>query len=271
MFALILACGPKNVSELDTGPTAGWHVEEGWGGSCFLPPDFETIEDAELRQKMQRDTLAAMSLQWEGSRRDGIRFDPDLSDEVAAYLEPHLDRVQGVADQNHAHCVEVMDQGATTSAWGLWLEELHEDLSEEACPTPLSDNFHTLDIRTGWQADVEICAGTSYVVRGAVGEQFRLSAEGALITLAGDPDNLPPEGAFCREVAGCAWGMLVGRFEGEDGSVEVFPIGTEKTRTAAVAGTLSIAINDDDHHDNAWQIVDGVQDGVTLEIRPARD
>ena len=271
MLLLLLACGPKKIDDADTGPTFGWHVEEGWTGSCFLAPDFATIEDAALREKMQRDTLGAMVLQWEGSRQDGVKFDADMAEEVGEYLAPHLDRVQGVAEQNHALCVEVMGEGATTSAWGRWLQELHEELAEEACPTPLEDTFHTLDLRSGWQANVEICAGASYVVRGAAREEFRLSKEGPLITIDGDPDTLPPEGAYCREVAGCRWGMLVGRFDGEDGSVEVFPIGSERRLTATVAGTLSVAINDDDHSDNSWQIVDGVQDGVTVEIRPARD
>jgi len=271
MLWFTLACGPKNIDDVEVGPTVGWHVEEGWSGSCFRAPDFASIEDAELRTKMQGDTISAMVLQWEGSRQDGVKFDAEMADAVGEYLRPHLDRVQRVSTENHAQCVEVMGAGATTSAWGRWLEDLHDELAHEACPTPLEDTFHTLDIRTGWQANVEICEGAAYVVRGAAKEEFRLSAEAPLITIDGDPDTLPPEGAYCREVAGCSWGMLVGRFDGEDGSVEIFPIGSERSLTASVAGTLSIAINDDDHSDNSWQIVDGVQDGVTVEIRPARD
>lgn len=271
MLLLLVSCGPKNIEQTGSAPTTGWQIEEGWGGSCFVAPDFASIEDAELREKMQRDTLGAMSLQWEGSRQDGVRFDPELSDEVAAYLMPHLDRVQAVAGANLEHCVDVMGDGATTSAWGAWLEELHEQLADEDCPDPLEDTYQTLDIGKGWQGEVEICAGTSYVVRGAALEEFRLIADGPFVTIAGHPDALPPEGAYCREVAGCAWGQLVGRFDGEDGSVEIFPIGTEQTRTATVGGVLSVAVNDDDHSDNSWQIVDGVKDGVTVEIRPARD
>ncbi|MCP4806763.1 MAG: hypothetical protein GY913_03120 [Proteobacteria bacterium] len=268
MLLLLLSCGPKNLPDVDVAPTTGWQMEEGWFGSCFVPPEYAAIEDAELRTKMQKDTIGAMALQWAGARRDGVNFDVELAEETRDYLLVYPERAQDIAAQNLEHCLGVMRDGLTTSTWGGWLVELHEDLADEACPEPLEDVFHALDIRTGWQLDVDLCAGQEYVVRAPASEVFFLQKDGPEVTIAGLAEPLPPEGAYCREVAGCTWGQLVGRFETEDGQVEVFPIGAEKVLTAPAAGRLSVAVNDDDHSDNAFQIVDGVQDGVTVEVRP---
>ena len=268
MLLFLVSCGPKKTPEADAAPTTGWQMEEGWSGSCFVPPDFAAIEDVELRTKMQKDTLGAMALQWAGARRDGVNFDAEMSEETRDYLLVHPDRAGDIASQNHEHCVGVMRDGLTTSSWGSWLVELHADLAEEACPEPLEDVFHTLDIKSGWQLDVDLCAGQEYVIRAAASEVFFLQDGGPEVTVEGLSDPLPPEGAYCREVAGCSWGQLVGRFEAEDGTVEVFPIGAEREGIAPSAGRLSVAVNDDDHSDNAFQIEGGVQDGVTVEVRP---
>lgn len=263
---ILLACGPKKVEELEVGPTSGWHIEEGWSGSCFLPPDFEAIEDVELREKMRQDTVTAMALQWEGARRDGVNFDAEMADRVALLLQPQ--RVPEVAAANYELCVEVMRDGVTTSRWGRWVQELHEELEEEACPNPLEDTFHSLEVSRGWQLDVEMCAGQAYRIKAPTSELFQLGPEREYISVEGEPEALPPEGAYCREVAGCAWGQLVARFESEDGEVTLIPIGGEYEGTAPAAGRLSIAINDDDHSDNRWRVRDGVQDGAAVEVRP---
>ncbi len=265
---ILLSCGPKKLPDAEAGPSSGWHIERGWSGSCFLPPDFPAIEDTELREKMVADTVRAMVLQWEGSRQDGVNFDGDMSDQVGLLLDKVPERVPQVAADNYELCVEVMRDDVTTSRWGRWVQDLHAELEEDDCPNPLDDTFHTLEVNRGWQLEVELCAGQAYRIKAATTELFQLSKSGDWIGVEGEPELLPPEGAYCREVAGCAWGQLVGRFEGEDGEVELFPIGGEYEGTATQAGMLSLAINDDDHSDNAWRIVEGVQDGVTLEVRP---
>jgi hypothetical protein len=265
---ILLSCGPKKLPEVEAGPTSGWHIEQGWSGSCFLPPDFAAIEDAELRDKMRADTVRAMVLQWEGSRRDGVNFDADMSDRVGVLLEAVPERVSPVAAENYELCVEVMRDDTTTSRWGRWVQDLHQDLEDAACPNPLEDTFHTLEVNRGWQLNVELCAGEAYRIKATTTELFQLRPDGDWIGVEGEPELLPPEGAYCREVAGCAWGQLVVRFEGDDGSVQLIPVGGDYEGVAPRAGTLSLAINDDDHSDNRWRVVDGVQDGVTLEVRP---
>lgn len=268
MLIFLLSCGPKKSPAVDAAPTTGWQMEEGWSGSCFVPPDYDAVQDLELRTKMQKDTIGAMALQWVGARRDGVSFDADVAEETRDYLLVHPDRAADIAAQNLEHCLGVMRDGGTTSSWGSWLVELHSDLAEEDCPEPLEDTFHTLDLKAGWQLDIDLCAGQEYVVRAPASEYFYLTDPGPDFTVEGIADPLPPEGALCREVAGCKWGQLVGRFESESGEVEVFPIGAEKELVALEAGRLSVAINDDDPEHNVYRIVSGVQDGVTVEVRP---
>ena len=87
--------------------------------------------------------------------------------------------------------------------------------------------------------------------------------------MAGLADVSLPADALCSD-EGCLWGTLLGRFETLDGQVTIFPIGAGTAFTAPGEGALSFAVNDSDHRDNAFQVVDGVQDGASIGVRPVK-
>lgn len=261
LLVILLACPKKGAPVEAQGPTVGWTIEPGWTGACFVPPDFTTPE-GEVRAKQEHDTMVALVSQWTGQRGDGVSFDVDAAEGVAAMLPS--DRIGEVATENLAWCRDAMSGEASTTSWGTWLEELHDELKEEACPEPLEDTYLTLDVTEQWFAEVPICAGDAWFLK-AESDQYRVRAEGPTHTVAGtegDASSLP-----CPD---CPVGALIVRFDGQDGSSQVTLAGVSVEGVAPVAGTLSIGLNDDDFSDNAYRIQGGVQDSVGIQVGPRR-
>ena len=261
LLALVLGC-PKNTEVIETpGPTVGWTIKSGWTGACFTAPDFSTL-DGEVRGKQERDSLTAMTSQWLGARNDGVRFDEKAARGVGKLLP--AERIGEIAAQNLAFCAEVMSGEASTAAWSAWLEELYEDLQEEACPDPLVDTYLTLDVTQQWFAEVPVCAGDHWFLR-AESDQYRTTKGASTHTVMGtegDASGLP-----CPD---CPRGSLIVRFDGEDGSSTLMIGGTYAEGTAPVSGTLSIGLNDDDFSDNTYRVKGGVQDSVGVQVGPKR-
>ena len=69
--------------------------------------------------------------------------------------------------------------------------------------------------------------------------------------------------------AGCLPGMLVGRFQSDNGFEDYFPIGAGVIYRAPFEGTLSVGINDTNFGDNIWFSDGGVIDHASIEIGPA--
>jgi hypothetical protein len=255
----LLAC-PKTPTDVDTGPTYGWKMEQDWRHACFHPAP---LSDA-TTDRQTADTVRAMSAQWSGQKRDGVSFDEGLVTELTGLLNAKdAAYVNGVAERNLELCRDVMQGGSTTSAWGSYLEALRDELAEEACPEPLEDTFHTLDLSVGWQADVPLCPGESVRIKASTADLYRVSADGEFVRVLGDGPAV--EGDPCMDMD-CQHGMLVGRFQGASGDEQVFAVGALLEWTAPEAGTLSVAINDSDLSDNTWRLEEGVRDGITVEF-----
>ncbi len=161
-----------------------------------------------------------------------------------------------------------MSGSANTVSWGNWLEALPAALTDGECIALLIDErFEYLDPTLGWQFSTELCPGETFQITASANDRFCLPPNGPWVTASGDASMEVPRGAPCQE-EGCLAGMVVGLFEGEDGSKSVFPVGTSLRFTAPTGGMLSISLNDDDYSDNSYAIEDGVRDSTAITIRP---
>ncbi|MFT5587140.1 MAG: hypothetical protein ACI9VR_004748 [Cognaticolwellia sp.] len=265
IWLTLLACGPKTAPN-NNGPDSGWLLESGDRSACFVAPDFAAIDDAALREKQQRDTVRAMSLQWAGARRDGVDFGQDRAAELEALLLSDMSDVQAISSKNLEFCLGVTRNGNTTSSWGSWVEELQAEYKEAACPEPLDDDiYHPMDLSFGWQLDLPLCAGQALQIKADAGQYYVLTEGGPELNVLGDSESDPSAEYLCTT---CSPGVLLARFEPDGtGEVKVFEVGDAKSFTAPSAGTLSVAINDADYSDNAWRVQDAVQDGLTLVVK----
>ena len=258
---LSLGCPKDAPPEESAGPTVGWTIEEGWNGACFVPPDFTTLT-GEVKQKQQRDTVTALASQWVGQRNDGVRFDEEAAQSVAALLQPA--EIEEVARENLGFCRDFMSGAATTAAWSSWLEQLADDLERQNCPEPLEDTYLTLDVGEQWFAVVPLCQGDGFFVKSG-SDLYKTRPDNDFHDVNGvdgDASSLP-----CPE---CPVGALIGRIDGDDGSSTVFALGAHYAGTAEVGGTLSIGLNDDDVGDNTYRVQGGVTDSVGIQVGPSR-
>lgn len=266
IWLTLLACGPKTAPN-NNSPDSGWLLESGDRSACFVAPDLAAIDDATLREKQQRDTVRAMSLQWAGARRDGVDFGPERAAELEALLLADQSDTQAIADKNLEFCLGVMRNGNTTSSWGSWVEELQAEYKEAACPEPLEEDlYHPVDLSFGWQLDLPVCAGQALQIKADVGQYYVLTESGPQLNVLGDSESDPSAEHLCTD---CKPGVLLARFEPVGaGEVQVFEVGDAKSFTAPSAGTLSVAINDTDYSDNSWRVHEAVRDGLTVVVKP---
>ncbi len=269
----VLGCGPKKAAPEAAAPIVGWHAEEGWSGACWYPPDFDAIEAEQgtaARSLARQESLEAMVAQWRGQREDGIAFDPDRVEDAETTLLGYPDRIEETARENLEHCRQAMATG-DDSAWAAWLAELPARLTEGECLTPLVNTyFDYLDIGTGWQLEVPMCQGDRAHITATEKDLYRVEEGGPWINAAGDPNRptVGEENLPCNQ-EGCYLGMLIGRFVGESGVENIFPIGLEATFTAPENGVLSIAINDTTYYDNTWHQTGTITDHTGIQIEPA--
>ena len=266
LFLTLLACGPKTAPD-NNAPTSGWLLESGDRSACFVAPDFSEIEDPALREKQQRDTVRAMSLQWAGARKDGVDFGQIRAAELQSLLLADLSEVQEISATNLEFCLGVMRSGNTTSSWGSWVEELQAEYQEAACPEPLEEDvYHPVELGVGWQLDLPLCAGQEVQIKADVGQYYVLSEEGPQMNVLGNSEVKSAAELLCPT---CTNGVLLARFEPDGpGEVQVFEVGADKRFTAPQSGVLSVAINDADYTDNSCRVHEAVQDGLTLVVRP---
>jgi hypothetical protein len=266
IWLLLLACGPKTAPN-NNAPDSGWLLESGDRSSCFVAPEFAAIDNPTLREKQQRDTVRAMTLQWAGARRDGVDFGQDRATELQALLLADLNDIQEISSKNLEFCLGVMRNGDTTSAWGSWVEELQAEYKEAACPEALEEDlYHPMDLSFGWQLDLPVCAGQALEIKANVTQYYVLAKNGPQLNVLGDSESDPSADHLCPT---CVPGVLLARFEPDgDGEVQVFEVGDTQSFTAPSAGILSVAINDTDYSDNSWRVQEAVQDGLTLVVKP---
>ncbi|MCB9792268.1 MAG: hypothetical protein H6741_06035 [Alphaproteobacteria bacterium] len=269
-FITVAACGSKNVEPAP--PPVGWHTEEGWSGECYFPPDFQAMEDSEglaARRIARMDVLTAMKSQWSGSRDDGVSLAPGPIEDLDTVLLGQPEDIERVSAENLTWCKKFMTGAADGAAWSSWMRGMPATLTAGQCLAPLRDTFFDyLDIGASWQFPVHVCPGDTAVIIATTSDKYRIAEDGEWITASGfegqqaDGDDYP-----CTR-DGCWVGMLVGRFESEDGYEEVFPIGAEGTYTATAQGTLTITVNDSTYFDNTWFKTGGITDHTGVTIQP---
>ncbi len=265
-LSALTACGPKT-PPLPPEPDFGW-VELA-KGACYDPPDFGALDPDEL-EAARRETLDQVVLQWRGGLNDGVNFGVDLAREVRDLLRDRPQRISAVVATNLVYCMEWAAEGVSTMAWGGWLESLPEDLTSGECIAALTEDwFGLLSVDRAWQHEVLLCPGETVTIEATAGSEYQLGPEGPATTVAGLFGQPIPAGAPCTD-EGCAWGMLMGRFEAQDGSTTLIAISGGTTFTAPAEGTLSFQVNDDPLRDNVWAVVDGVMDGAMIGVRPTR-
>lgn len=248
-------------------PPEGWHHEEGWKGDCFYPKDFNALGEGDKRAA-RADTLAAMQSQWTGGRDDGVSFDSNVVDDVNNTLLGTPVKIEAVAKDNLALCQAAMKTG-DVSEWTTWMGGLNGRLNVGECNHPLhSTRFDYLDLGTGWQGAVAMCKGNKAHIFATVQDRYRITEKGEWINVEGTND--PAVGAeWPCNIEKCTIGKLVGKFVGESGVEQVFPIGANGTFEAAENGILYYSLNDTTWYDNKWYSNGRIDDHAAVTIEPA--
>ena len=261
----LTACGKKNVEQA---PILGWHQEELWTGSCYYPPDYESLELTDRRAGRQA-SLEAMMSQWRGDRGDGVSVDARIIEDVETTLLGYPDQIEGVGRKNLEYCKQMMGGGATGGEWTSWLRGLPGQLLAGKCTTPLDYQlFDYLDIGGGWQQSVPGCEGNVVRLSGTTNDKYRISDGGDWINVEGDLGQPATGAEYPCNLDGCYVGQLIGRFVSEEGVEMIFPIGSSVQWTAPSHGTLSVAINDTSYFDNKYFKSGTIIDHTAIEIGP---
>jgi hypothetical protein len=272
-IALFLCGCPKKAPEATT-KVVGWHVENASTGfACYYPPDFTVLGEGE-RIAARAATLDEMKSQWLGKRGDGISFDESRTDDVETVLLGSPEKIEKVASDNLGQCLALakasMAGGGDASAWQSWFTSLPSTLTAGECVAHFDvQMFDYLEIGSGWQRDVNLCAGDKVIITASANDYYRITQNGPWINAAGDPDQPTTTGDWPCNKEGCMAGMFIVRFTTMAGVESVYPAGLEFGFTAPENGTISYRINDNTFFDNSYRQKGSLIDKTAIEIAAA--
>lgn len=250
-------------------PPVGWQTQEGWSGSCYFPPAWGSLSQTDLKTERQK-AMDAMVEQWSGKREDGVSFDEEMVIEVETVLLGRPDRVEAVSLKNLEQCKTAM-AGGGTDAWQSWVGSLKATLTEGECKQPLDYTmFDYLDIGTGWQRPLYICAGETVRISGSPKDKFRIVENGPWLNVAGDPAQSAVGTNLPCNTEGCFAGQLILKFKADTGWEKIYPVGQELVFEAPEHGEISYRINDETFFDNSWFKNKGLVDHTAIEVSPAQ-
>lgn len=265
--AVVSGCGGKKAPEAAT-PLTGWHSQEGWPGACYHPPAYDTLGTGERRVARQA-ALEAMMSQWRGERGDGVSFADRLVTEMETVLLGQPELIEPVSVDNLAQCKQAMAAGSDTTAWSAWLSSAPARLTEGQCPYRPMDYqlFDYLDIQSDWHIPVSLCQFDEVRIKASSIDRYRIEEDGDWINAAGDQDRPATDTDLPCHQNGCYVGQLIGRFTGDSGAQQVFPIGLGTTFEAPEHGTLEVQINDDTWYDNEFKVEGTVGHHTSVEYK----
>jgi hypothetical protein len=270
---ILVLCGCAKKPPEDT-KIVGWHVENAETGfACYYPPDFSAMGEGE-RIAARAAALDEMKGQWTGKRGDGIAFDESRAEDVETVLLGSPEKIEKVASDNLAKCLEVAKASATgggdASAWQAWFANLPATLTAGECIAHFDvQMFDYLEIGSGWQRDVNLCAGDRVIITASANDMYRITENGPWINAAGDPDQPTTSGDWPCNKEGCLAGMFIVRFTTQSGVETVYPAGLEMQFEAPEHGTLSYRINDETFFDNKYRQKGSLIDKTAIQVAAA--
>ncbi|MFZ5475491.1 MAG: hypothetical protein ACOZNI_01845 [Myxococcota bacterium] len=254
-------------------PPVGWWREAGtkktpgWKGDCYFPPNWDKLGEGDRKLERQK-ALEAMKSQWLGQRDDGVTIDAGAVDELETVLLGRPQLIEAVVGQNRDQCVAFM-KGGDLGAWQSWHASMAPKLSKGECVQPLTYTvFDYLDIGKSWQRPIQVCKGDKVHIWATTKDRYRISDDGDWINVEGIPGTKPTESDWPCNIEGCQIGMLVGKFEPEEGATVIFPIGGDHVFVAPENGTVSYSINDNAWYDNKWFKSATIEDRTAVTIEP---
>ena len=274
LSVLVLCACAKKAPEANK-KIVGWHVENAETGfACYYPPDFGSMTEGQ-RIAARAATLDEMKSQWLGKRGDGISFDESRADDVETVLLGSPEKIEKVASDNLARCLEVAKASATpgggdASAWQSWFTNLPSTLTAGECVAHFDvQMFDYLEIGSGWQRDVSLCAGDKVVISASANDMYRITENGPWINAAGDSAQPTTSSDWPCNKEGCLAGMFIVRFTTQAGVETIYPAGLEMSFEAPENGTLSYRINDETFFDNKYRQKGSLIDKTAIEIAAA--
>lgn len=268
LWMLFIADADAKKPKVVPPPVNAWGHETGWKADCFFPADFATLPEGDRRMARQR-ALEEMKTQWLGSREDDVKFEERVVDDVETTLLGRPQLIETVAAANLEQCKAYM-KGGSVEAWRGWLSVLSGQLTAGECLVPLTYTlFDYLDVGRPWQRPTTICKGDRAHITGTVSDKYRIVDGGPWINVLGDPEQKAIGAEYPCNIEGCFVGMLVGKFQGDDGIAITFAIGADKVFVAPSNGELSWSINDTTWYDNKYFKSANVEDRVAVTLQPA--
>jgi hypothetical protein len=274
-FLALLLCGCPKKAPDSTKKIVGWHVENAdTGFACYYPPDFAALGEGE-KIAARAATLDEMKSQWLGKRGDGISFDESRTDDIDTVLLGSPEKIEKVANDNLAHCLELAKASTTSgggdaTAWQTWFTALPATLTAGECMAHFDvQMFDYLEIGSGWQRDVSLCAGDKVIITASTNDYYRITENGPWINAAGDPDQPTTGSEWPCNLEGCFAGMFIVRFTTQAGVETIYPAGLELDFQAPENGTISYRINDETFFDNKYRQKGSLIDKTAIQIAAA--
>ncbi len=263
----LVACGEKKPLQDSQQPPTGWSSEEGMMGECYYPPDFSAMTTID-RKLARGDVLDHMMSQWNGSRDDGVKFEPRVLTNVENQLLLDPVKIEEVVLENYDLCKTAMTGGGTDE-WTAWLTRLPHRLSEGKCQGGLAGTMYNyLELGMSWQFEAPICKDETVQVTASSNDFYRTSNDGPWVNADGNKEKSAAGGNYLCATESCYDGQLVMRFRGESGRELIVPIGVQDSFQAPENGTIAVSINDTDFTDNAFKNEGGVTHHTQLTYTP---
>jgi len=254
-------------------PPVGEVVVGKW--TCYSPPNFAALSDGK-RRIARSEALNYLQRLVVGQVMEGfaIESSEDLEYFETAFLgRPSL--VDTWMAENFERCMKVAKGKAKPSDYLDYLSKIGREFEKGECYKPLDYEYHNyVDIQSGWQFRIHVCAGDKILVEltGEENGKYTIEDTGSVsknryITAVGDPDV--PEAGDKGLVAQYALGAVLLRFEAEDGShTQYHPTGHSLQWKAPQHGFISFSVNDTTYFNNAFHDAGNGIDFLGLDIYP---